>query len=105
MRSINVRVVSRSVDIYIAPMTASIASAKIEDLSCPPVLSSPLPNNKKEPKSSSRATSARAEALTTAARSLAKLPLGFVGEVPKQPFGNDNAQDGVAEEFQALVGG
>ena len=57
-----------------APITASMVSARIEDLSRPPVLSSPRPRWITAPRSSSRATSASARELTTAARSLASCP-------------------------------
>ena len=55
----------------IAPSNASTASAKILDLSRPPVASSPLPSKRNSPKPKVLATSANALALTTAARSFA----------------------------------
>ena len=42
--------------------------------------------------------------LTTAARSLASCPSGSSGWLAEQRVGDDQAQDGVAEELQALVG-
>ncbi len=59
---------------WIAPITASTVSERIEALSRPPVVSSPRPSMMCWPSSISRATSASARALTTAARSLASRP-------------------------------
>ena len=97
------RVVSRSVDTYIAPITASIASAKIEDLSAgaPLALAQQQEGTQIEFPSDLRERGC----VDDGCSQFGKLPLGLVGKVPKQPFGDDNAQDGVAEEFQALVGG
>src|SRR4051794_14648024 len=55
-------------------MTASTVSERIEDLLRPPVDSSPRPSLMCRPRSMVRATSARARALTTAARSFARRP-------------------------------
>jgi hypothetical protein len=59
---------------WIAPITASTVSERIEAFSRPPVVSSPRPSLMCWPSSILRATSARARALTTAARSLASRP-------------------------------
>ncbi len=59
---------------WIAPMTASTVSDRIEALSRPPVVSSPRPSMMCWPSPICRATSARARALTTAALSLARRP-------------------------------
>ena len=59
---------------YTAPITASKQSDKIEVLFRPPALSSPLPSKRYAPRSSERATSASARALTTAWRRSDNLP-------------------------------
>ena len=60
---------------------ASRVSARIEALSRPPVASSPRPRRTNSPRPRSRATSASARMLTTAARSLASWPSGRSGWV------------------------
>ena len=50
-----------------------------------------------------RAMSASARMLTTDARSLASLPSGRSGCVAVQGLGDDDAEHGVAEEFESLV--
>ena len=65
---------------YVAPITASSVSARIDGLSRPPVPSSPRPSRTNDPRLSSRAaTSASVLIWTTAARSLASWPSGSVG--------------------------
>ena len=59
---------------WIAPITASTVSDRIEAFARPPVVSSPRPSMTWSPRPMPRATSARARALTTAARSLASRP-------------------------------
>ena len=50
------------------------------------------------------ATGARACVLTTEARSRARSPSGSVREGPVEVIGDDQAEHGVAEELEALVG-
>ena len=89
---------------WIAPMTASTVSERIEALSRPPVVSSPRPSMMCWPSSIARATSARARALTTAARSLASRPSERSGWVAVERLGHHDPEHRVAEELQALVG-
>ena len=62
------------------PISASVVSARIELLSEPPVLISPLPSLIIGPMFSLRATIAKLTALTTLARS-SQLALGVVGKL------------------------
>ena len=89
---------------WIAPMTASTVSERIEALSRPPVVSSPRPSLMCWPRSISRATSASARALTTAARSLASRPSERSGWVVVERLGDHDPEHRVAEELEALVG-
>src|SRR6267154_5372605 len=66
-----------------APMSASRASARIDDFSRPPDSSSPRPRCRWGPRPSSRATSASTPMLTVAARSLAISPSGRWGNSRK----------------------
>ena len=61
---------------YMAAITASKASAKIEILSLPPVASSPFPSNKKFPKLISSATSLRDSSHTIFALNFVNSPSG-----------------------------
>ncbi len=54
--------------------------------------------------SSSAASSARAAELTTDARTLASSPSGSVGIGAEQVVGDDQAEHGVAQKLQPLVG-
>ena len=65
---------------YIAPSTASTASARIDAFSRPPEASSPLPRRRSSPTPSSRPTSASVVDETTAARALASCPSGRSGK-------------------------
>ena len=73
-------------------------------MSRPPVDSSPRPSLTCSPSPMVRATSARARALTTAARSLASRPSERSGWVAVERLGDDHAEHRVAEELQPLVG-
>src|SRR2546423_2657917 len=66
-----------------APMSASRASARIDDFSRPPDSSSPRPRKRWGPRPSSRATSASTPMLTVAARSFAISPSGRWGNSEK----------------------
>src|SRR5437870_1959182 len=66
-----------------APMSASRASARIDDFSRPPDSTSPRPRCRWGPRPSSRATSASTPMLTVAARSLAISPSGRWGNSEK----------------------
>src|SRR5919201_3687813 len=63
-----------------APKIASSASARMLDLSRPPLCSSPFPRRTTDPTPSDRATSASEVMLTTAARSFASEPSGKSGK-------------------------
>jgi hypothetical protein len=76
-------------------MMASRVSARMEDLSRPPVPSSPRPRLMKDPSSSPRATWARARELT----------FREVGVDAVEGVRHHQTQHRVAEELQALVGG
>ena len=74
--------VSRPQPRWIAPISASRASARIESFSRPPVVSSPRPSSRcgpMPPSPSRRATPASDVMLTTEARSLASWPSGRSG--------------------------
>ena len=90
---------------WTAPITASTVSERIDALSRPPVVSSPRPSLTWSPRPMVRATSASARALTTAARSLASRPSERSGWHEVERLGDDDAEHGVAEELEALVGG
>ena len=64
----------------------------------------PCPGAGTGPSSSSAATSASAAALTTAARTLASSPSGMAAVDLEEVVGDDQAEHGVAEELEALVG-
>src|SRR6266480_1783249 len=66
-----------------APMSASRASARMDDFSRPPDSTSPRPRCRWGPRPSSRATSASTPMLTVAARSLAISPSGRWGNSEK----------------------
>ena len=89
---------------WTAPITASTVSERIEALSRPPVASSPRPSLMYCPRPITRATSASARALTTAARSLASRPSERSGWSSVEGLGDDDAEHRVAEELEALVG-
>ena len=89
---------------WTAPITASTVSERIEALSRPPVVSSPRPSLTCSPSPMARPTSASARALTTAARSLASRPSERSGWRGVERLGDDDAEHGVAEELQPLVG-
>jgi hypothetical protein len=80
-------------------------SDRIEDLLRPPVDSSPRPSLMYRPRSITRATSASARALTTAARSLRSRPSERSGCARNRVSVTTTPEHRVAEELQPLVGG
>ena len=88
---------------YTAPITASIASARIDGFSRPPAASSPLPSRRRGPRSSSAATSASAVGVHDALAQLGQLALGHVRVGAEDVVGDDQAEHGVAEELEPLV--
>ena len=80
-----------------------MASARIELLSRPPELSSPLPRYIAAPRPTRRAMSASAGADTSSERHWASTPSLRVGRRVEQVVGDHQAEDGVTEELEPFV--
>ena len=89
----------------VAPMIASMASARIDGFSRPPESSSPLPSRRCSPTPRPSATSARATEFTTVLRISVRAPFVEVGVHAVHVIGDDHAEHGVAEELEPLVRG
>ena len=87
-----------------APITASMASARIEGFSRPPDESSPLPSSKAAPTRSSPCRAGERDRIDHRGPRLGQLSLGKVGVGTVQVVGDDQPEDGVAQELEALVG-
>ena len=91
-------------DKYTAPMTASRQSARMDDLSRPPELSSPCPSSNASPIVERLRHGSQGERAHHGRTHPGEVAFGQIREGGEEVVGHDEAEDGVAEELEPLVG-
>jgi hypothetical protein len=84
-------------------MSASVASARMESLSAPPVCRSPLAQEQRLAQSEAARDVGQGVRVDDGGAHLREPALGFVREAAVQVLGDDDPQHGVAQELEALV--
>ena len=97
------RAASSPDSICTAPTSASMASARIDSRRNPPVFSSPLPSRSTGPMPISAPMRGQRRGTDQARPQATQGPLIGLRKPAVQLFGNDQAQHGIAQEFQSLV--
>ena len=97
------RVISSPSDRKIAPASASKAAASSEGRVAPPASASPRPSRRYRSRPISRASAASASRLTSDGAPGGQQALVLVREALVEEAADDQADDGVAQELEALV--
>ena len=88
---------------YTAPMIASMASARIDGFIRPPESSSPLPSRRCSPTREVLGHAGQGDRAHDGLADLGEVALVEVGVLAVHVVGDDDAEDGVAQELEALV--